>query len=97
VPFVARYRKERTGDLDEVQLRQIAERHQYLTELDDRRQTVLSEIAAQGKAHRGVKTRPMLACQQKTELETSTCPTDQAPHPRHHGEGKGARTPSPAP
>ena len=68
VPFVARYRKERTGDLDEVQLRQIAERHQYLTELGDRRQTVLAEIEGQGKLTPALKSA-ILACQQKTELE----------------------------
>lgn len=68
VPFVARYRKERTGNLDEVQLRQIAERHQYLTELEERRQTVLSEIEAQGKLTADLKAA-ILACQQKTELE----------------------------
>ncbi|PSN10228.1 RNA-binding transcriptional accessory protein, partial [filamentous cyanobacterium CCP5] len=68
VPFVARYRKERTGDLDEVQLRQIAERHQYLTELEDRRQTVLSEIEAQGKLTEALKLA-IATCQQKTELE----------------------------
>ncbi|MBE9138653.1 RNA-binding transcriptional accessory protein [Nodosilinea sp. LEGE 07088] len=68
VPFVARYRKERTGNLDEVQLRQIAERYQYLSELEDRRQTVLSEIESQGKLTPDLKTA-ILACQQKTELE----------------------------
>jgi protein Tex len=68
VPFVARYRKERTGNLDEVQLRQIGDRYQYLTELEDRRQTVLTEIAAQGKLTPELKTA-LLACQQKTELE----------------------------
>jgi uncharacterized protein len=68
VPFVARYRKERTGDLDEVQLRQIAERYQYLTELGDRRQTVLAEIEGQGKLTPALKSA-ILACQQKTELE----------------------------
>lgn len=68
VPFVARYRKERTGNLDEVQLRQIAERHQYLTDLEDRRQTVLDEISAQGKLTEALKSA-ILACQQKTELE----------------------------
>ena len=36
VPFIARYRKERTGELDEVQLRHLADRHQYLTELNAR-------------------------------------------------------------
>jgi uncharacterized protein len=68
VPFVARYRKERTGDLDEVQLRQIAERHQYLSELEERRQTVLGEIEAQGKLTPQLKAA-LLACQHKTELE----------------------------
>lgn len=68
VPFVARYRKERTGNLDEVQLRQIAERFEYLTELEDRRQTVLAEIDSQGKLTPGLKAA-ILACQQKTELE----------------------------
>ncbi|MFQ4138631.1 Tex family protein [Nodosilinea sp. PGN35] len=68
VPFVARYRKERTGDLDEVQLRQIAERHQYLTELEERRQTVLGEIESQGKLTEALRAA-ILACQQKTELE----------------------------
>ena len=68
VPFVARYRKERTGNLDEVQLRQIAERYQYLTELENRRQTVLSEIEAQGKLTAALKSA-ILACQHKTELE----------------------------
>lgn len=68
VPFVARYRKERTGNLDEVQLRQIAERYEYLTELEDRRQTVLTEIESQGKLTPDLKAA-ILACQQKTELE----------------------------
>ncbi|HSM80733.1 MAG TPA: Tex family protein [Nodosilinea sp.] len=68
VPFVARYRKERTGNLDEVQLRQIAERHQYLSELEERRQTVLTEIEGQGKLTAALRSA-ILACQQKTELE----------------------------
>jgi uncharacterized protein len=68
VPFVARYRKERTGNLDEVQLRQIADRHQYLSDLEERRQTVLGEITAQGKLTAALKSA-ILACQQKTELE----------------------------
>src|SRR5688500_4957846 len=49
VPFIARYRKEATGDLDEVQIRAIAERAEYLTELEARRASVLSEIDKQGK------------------------------------------------
>jgi uncharacterized protein len=68
VPFVARYRKERTGNLDEVQLRQIAERHQYLSELEDRKRVVLDAITAQDKLTPALKAT-ILACDQKTELE----------------------------
>ncbi len=49
VPFIARYRKEATGALDEVQIRQIEERRAYLTELQNRRETILSSIRDQGK------------------------------------------------
>jgi protein Tex len=49
VPFIARYRKEATGNLDEVQIRAIEERLSYFRELEDRRTTVLSSIAEQGK------------------------------------------------
>jgi uncharacterized protein len=49
VPFIARYRKEATGGLDDVQLRAIEERLGYLRELEDRRATVLQSIAEQGK------------------------------------------------
>ena len=49
VPFIARYRKERTGTLDEVQLRAIRDRHDYLTELEERQQTILKTIEEQGK------------------------------------------------
>src|SRR5256885_6851401 len=49
VPFVARYRKEVTGGLDDAQLRQLDERLGYLRELEDRRGTVLKAIDEQGK------------------------------------------------
>ncbi|MBS0313736.1 MAG: RNA-binding transcriptional accessory protein [Proteobacteria bacterium] len=49
VPFVARYRKEATGGLDDVQLRLLDERLAYLRELDERRAAVLASIAEQGK------------------------------------------------
>lgn len=49
VPFVARYRKEATGTLDDTQLRELDERLRYLRDLEDRRRTVLEAIAAQGK------------------------------------------------
>ena len=49
VPFIARYRKEATGTLDDTQLRDLDERLRYLRELEDRRRAVLEAIAAQGK------------------------------------------------
>jgi len=49
VPFVARYRKEATGTLDDAQLRELAERLTYLRELDDRRNAIAESIRAQGK------------------------------------------------
>lgn len=49
VPFVARYRKEVTGGLDDTQLRRLAERLEYLRDLEKRRASILSEITSQGK------------------------------------------------
>ena len=49
VPFIARYRKEKTGGLDDTQLRKLEERLDYLRQLDDRRTTVLKSISEQGK------------------------------------------------
>lgn len=49
VPFIARYRKEVTGNLDEVQIREIEERHQYLTTLEKRKEEVLRLIEEQEK------------------------------------------------
>jgi len=49
VPFIARYRKEATGLLDDAQLRTLEERLRYLRELDERREAILTQVAAQGK------------------------------------------------
>ncbi len=49
VPFIARYRKEATGGLDDTQLRALAERLTYLRELEDRRAAIIESITAQGK------------------------------------------------
>ncbi|MBU47503.1 MAG: RNA-binding transcriptional accessory protein [Deltaproteobacteria bacterium] len=68
VPFIARYRKEATGNLDEVQIRDIKERHAYLLELEDRRQTILASIEEQGKLTDELRGR-ILACQVKSTLE----------------------------
>lgn len=49
VPFIARYRKEITGSLDDTQLRTLEERLRYLRELDERRISILASIEEQGK------------------------------------------------
>lgn len=49
LPFIARYRKEMTGGLDEVQLRDVRERAEYLKEMEERRTAILESIEAQGK------------------------------------------------
>ena len=49
VPFIARYRKEATGELDEVQIRLIQERLEYHNALNERRETILKSIEEQGK------------------------------------------------
>ncbi|MES2946249.1 MAG: Tex-like N-terminal domain-containing protein, partial [Pseudomonadota bacterium] len=49
VPFIARYRKEATGGLDDIQLRELEYRLGYLRELEDRREAVLKSIEEQGK------------------------------------------------
>ena len=59
LPFIARYRKEATGGLDEVQLRDVRDRAQYLRELDERRAVILDSIASQGKLDDALKARVM--------------------------------------
>jgi uncharacterized protein len=49
VPFISRYRKEVTGALDDTQMRQLEERLNYLRDMEDRRQTILTSVANQGK------------------------------------------------
>jgi len=68
VPFIARYRKERTGNLDEVQIREIEERALYLRELDERRGTVLKSIEEQGKLTEELR-KTISSCMSKVELE----------------------------
>jgi uncharacterized protein len=68
VPFVARYRKEATGGLDDTQLRQLAERLVYLRELDARRVAILESIGEQGKLTDELKLK-IAAAATKAELE----------------------------
>ena len=68
VPFIARYRKEKTGEMNEIQLRALLERHTYLTELEERKAAILRSIEDQGKLTEELKTQ-IENCMQKTELE----------------------------
>ncbi|HGM6336930.1 Tex family protein [Serratia marcescens] len=68
VPFIARYRKEVTGGLDDTQLRQLETRLGYLRELEDRRQTILKSIDEQGKLTEQLA-GAINATLNKTELE----------------------------
>ncbi|MDX2244005.1 MAG: Tex family protein [Leptolyngbyaceae cyanobacterium bins.302] len=68
IPFIARYRKERTGEMTETQLRDLLDRFTYLTELEERKQAILDSIAQQGKLTDGLKAS-IVACLQKNELE----------------------------
>ncbi|MFB6286211.1 MAG: Tex family protein [Candidatus Bipolaricaulia bacterium] len=68
VPFLARYRKEQTGGLDEAKLRDLLERHTYLNELEERKQTIIRSIDEQGKLT-GELRQAIESCRQKTELE----------------------------
>jgi uncharacterized protein len=68
VPFIARYRKEATGNLDEVQIRAIEEELAYFRELEDRRATILASILEQGKLTDELKAR-IETTLDKNELE----------------------------
>ena len=68
VPFIARYRKEQTGSLDEVQLRDIFERYTYLDELVKRKAKILESINSQGKLTTELKAK-ITVCFDRTELE----------------------------
>src|ERR1700739_3388349 len=68
VPFIARYRKEATGNLDEVQIRDIEEKLAYFRDLEERRASILASIAEQGKLTDELKAR-IEATLDKSELE----------------------------
>jgi uncharacterized protein len=68
IPFIARYRKERTDEMDEVQLRDLQDRHNYLTELEERKKVIVNAIAQQDKLTPELNAK-IESCLQKTELE----------------------------
>ena len=68
IPFIARYRKERTGSLDEVQISSIADEYHRYLELDDRKATILKTIEEQSKLTDDLRLR-IEQCWDSTELE----------------------------
>ena len=86
VPFVARYRKEATGGLDDIQLRALEERLGYLRELEERREAVLKSIGEQGKLTPGLQAA-IEAAPTKQELEDLYLPFK----PRRRTKGQIAR------
>ena len=76
VPFIARYRKEATGGLDDIQLRLLEERLRYLRELEDRRAAILENIGSQGKLTE-VLAVSINSAEDKTTLEDLYLPYKQ--------------------
>lgn len=76
VPFIARYRKEVTGGLDDTQLRNLVERLGYLRELEERRETVIKSVQEQGKLTDELKAA-LLTADTKTRLEDLYLPYKQ--------------------
>ena len=68
IPFIARYRKERTGSLDEVQISLIADEYHRFLEIEDRKATILNTIEEQGKLTDALRLR-IEQCWDTTELE----------------------------
>jgi len=68
VPFIARYRKERTGSLDEIQVRDLQHKYDYYKELDERRASILESIESQGKLTPELKAK-IETTLSKTEIE----------------------------
>ncbi len=88
VPFIARYRKEATGELDEEQLRQIEGQAAQLRALEERRQTVLATIESQGKLSPRLKAQ-IEAANSRTALEDLYLPYKPKRRTRASIAGKG--------
>lgn len=68
IPFIARYRKERTGNLDEVQIKNISEKLEYFEDLEKRKETILETIKGQGKLTEKLQ-KDIVECIEKQKLE----------------------------
>mgnify|MGYP004643023071 FL=1 len=73
IPFIARYRKDQTGTLNEIELRDIQHRREYLQELEERKTTILKSIEEQGKLTPELKAQ-IESCKDKTNLEDLYAP-----------------------
>ena len=89
VPFIARYRKEVTGSLDDGQLRTLEERLRYLRELDERRAAVLASIEEQGKLTDELRAA-LLAADTKARVEDIYLPYKPKRGPRRRSRAKPA-------
>src|SRR5258708_15989485 len=92
VPFVARYRKEITGALDDAQLRTLEERLNYLRELEQRRIAILNSVREQGKLDAALEAA-ILAADSKARLEDIYLPFK----PKRRTNTELANEPAPAP
>ena len=89
VPFIARYRKEMTGALDDAQLRTLEERLAYLRELEERRNAVLNSIREQGKLDASLEAAILVA---DTKGRRHLCTVQaEAPHQGRDCEGNRPR------
>lgn len=73
IPFIARYRKDQTGTLNEIELRDIQHRREYLQELEERKTTILKSIEEQGKLTPELRVQ-IESCKDKTNLEDLYAP-----------------------
>ena len=88
VPFIARYRKEVTGSLDDAQLRTLEERLRYLRELEERRAAVLESIRVAGQARRRAGARRSWRPTPSPGWRTSTCRTSPSAAPRRRSPAR---------
>ena len=95
VPFIARYRKEATGGLDDTQLRLLAERLVYLRELDARRAAILESIRSQGKLTDELETQDRRRRSPRPSSRTSISPTSRSAAPRRKSRASAASGRSP--
>lgn len=87
VPFIARYRKEVTGGLDDTQLRNLETRLTYLRELEERRAVILSSIGEQGKLSDELRDE-IVAADTKSRLEDLYLPTSPSAAPARRSREK---------